>query len=67
MLRKQDPRHAPVLSPMGLAARWVLDSCDGRESLESMQSELLRRFPVLFGDRVEAAAFVAEIIGRHAV
>ncbi|MCI0354672.1 MAG: 50S ribosomal protein L11 methyltransferase [Acidobacteria bacterium] len=66
MLRKQAPDYQPSLSARGEAARFVLCSCDGRQSLAWIEQEVAQRFPESFATAAEAAGFVANLVARHA-
>ena len=45
----------------------VLALCDGRRSLADIEREVYERHAPLFGDREEAAVFVAEVVVGYSV
>jgi protein arginine N-methyltransferase 1 len=61
-LERQLPRYRPSLSSRGEAARAVLDLAANGRTLESIEIETGRRFPSLFRDRRDAAAFVSKVL-----
>jgi protein arginine N-methyltransferase 1 len=64
-LRKQALDFRPSLSPRGAAMRFVLECCDGGRPLREIEEAAARQFPALFRREGEAAAFVADVVGRY--
>jgi protein arginine N-methyltransferase 1 len=64
-LRKQALDFAPSVTPRGAAVRFVLGCCDGGRPLREIEEATAREFPDLFKSGGEAAAFVADIVGRY--
>jgi protein arginine N-methyltransferase 1 len=61
-LERQLPQYRPTLSSRGEAARAVLDLAAARRNLEWIEAETCRRFPTLFRERRDAAAFVSKVL-----
>jgi protein arginine N-methyltransferase 1 len=59
------PHYRPKLGPRGKAARVVLELVDRRRTLESIEAETCRRFPGLFRERRDAAAFVSRVLREY--
>jgi protein arginine N-methyltransferase 1 len=57
-----DPRFVPSLTAAGRGRRTVLELCDGRRDLATIERVLLARHPDLFARADDAAIFVAEIV-----
>jgi protein arginine N-methyltransferase 1 len=66
-LRKQALDFAPGLSPRGAAMRFVLECCDGARTLREIEEAAAHEFPELFRRDGEAAAFVADVVGRYSM
>ena len=64
-LRKQSLDYVPHLTQHGKALQFALGCCDGTKSLRWIESEVFNRFPALFRNRENAAAFVSEIVTHH--
>jgi hypothetical protein len=64
-LAKTQPDFAPKLTRRGIARGSVLDLCDGRTPLASIEEEMLQRFPDLFQSRQQAAVFVTEVVSAY--
>ena len=65
-LRKAKPDFVPRLTSWGEARRSVVDLCDGRRSLATIEKEVYKRHPNLFASLAEAAVFVAEVVVPYA-
>lgn len=65
--RRTRPDYVPRLSARGLARLSVLELCDGRRPLADIECEVYDRHAAIFCDRVEAAAFVAEVVTGYSV
>ena len=61
-LRRQRPDFVPVLNPRAVARRAVLELCDGKTPLATIEAVIQSRFPQQFADTKAASAFVAEIV-----
>jgi len=61
-LERQQPAHRPSLTSRGEAARAILDLAGRHERLEAIEREASERFPSLFRDRRDAAAFVSKVL-----
>lgn len=59
-------QNAPQLSAKGRAALALLGLIDGARSLAELELELMRACPDAFQTKAEAAAFVREVVERHA-
>ena len=64
-LAKTQPDFVPRLTRRGIARGSVLDLCDGRTSLASIEEEMLQRYPDLFQSRQQAAVFVTEVVSAY--
>jgi hypothetical protein len=64
-LRKQALDFAPSVTPRGAAMRFVLGCCDGGRPLREIEEATARQFSDLFKSDGEAAAFVADVVGRY--
>jgi hypothetical protein len=60
------PAFVPALTAAGRGRRTVLELCDGRHDLASIEREVFTRHQDLFATEGEAAAFVAEVVTRYA-
>ena len=65
-LHKAKPDFVPRLTSWGEARRSVVDLCDGRRNLVTIEKEVYKRHPNLFASVAEAAAFVAEVMIPYA-
>jgi protein arginine N-methyltransferase 1 len=65
-LRKQAPDYTPSPTPLGHAARLVLDLCDGETPLAEIEREVVRSHSTLFRTPQDAAAFVARVLRKYA-
>jgi precorrin-6B methylase 2 len=65
-LERGAPRHRPSLSSAGEAARTVLNLACDRVPLMKIERETHRRYPGLFPDVRDAAAFVSRVLGNFA-
>jgi hypothetical protein len=45
----------------------VLESCDGRRTLDEIERDVHEHYPDLFASRAQAATFVAEVVTRYAL
>ena len=61
-VRRTAPEHVPNLTARGKARLSVLELCDGRRPLESIEREVYERHRALFPDPAEASVFVAEVM-----
>jgi protein arginine N-methyltransferase 1 len=61
-LARTDPRFVPCLTAAGRGRRTVLELCDGRSDLASIEREVFARHPELFATSADAAVFVAEVV-----
>lgn len=66
-LRRTRSDSVPRLTARGEARLTVLALCDGRRSLADIEREVYERHAHLFGDRAEAAVFVAEVVVGYSV
>jgi hypothetical protein len=64
-LAKTQPDFVPKLTRRGIARGSVLDLCDGRTTLASIEEEMLHRYPDLFESRQQAAVFVTEVVSAY--
>jgi SAM-dependent methyltransferase len=64
-LAKTQPDFVPRLTRRGIARGSVLDLCDGRTPLASIEEEMLHRYPDLFQSRQQAAVFVTEVVSAY--
>jgi SAM-dependent methyltransferase len=64
-LAKTQPDFAPRLTRRGIARGSVLDLCDGRTPLASIEDEMLQHYPDLFQSRQQAAVFVTEVVSAY--
>lgn len=64
-LRRTRPDATPRLCRWGDATSTVLRLCDGRNTLSEIEQAVSNSYPELFQTRDRAAAFVAEVVGRH--
>src|SRR5262245_45421223 len=64
-LAKTQPHFVPKLTRRGIARASVLDLCDGRTPLTSIEEEMLHRYPDLFQSRQQAAVFVTEVVSAY--
>jgi len=65
-MAQTDPRYVPSLTAAGLGRRTVLELCDGRRDLATIERVLLARHPDLFASADAAAIFVADIVSGSA-
>ena len=65
-LHKAKPDFVPRLTSWGEARRSVVDLCDGRRNLVTIEQEVYKRHPNLFASIAEAAAFVVEVMIPYA-
>jgi len=66
-LKKHATDFVPVLSEVGLAERWLLQSMDGKRTLEEIACEAAKLFPQVFrraDDAFTRAADIAEKLAR---
>ena len=61
-LKRQQPEHRPTLSSRGEAARTVLNLANDHEQLTDIERATCDRYPSLFRDRRDAAAFVSKVL-----
>jgi protein arginine N-methyltransferase 1 len=64
-LAKTQPDYVPRLTRRGIARASVLDLCDGRTPLASIEEQMLHRYPDLFQSRQQAAVFVTEVVSAY--
>jgi type I protein arginine methyltransferase len=63
-LKKHTSEFVPVLSETGLAERWLLQSMDGRRTLEQIAAEAARLFPYVFRRTEDAFNRAADLAGK---
>jgi protein arginine N-methyltransferase 1 len=61
-LERQLPQYRPSLSSRGDAARTVLDLVADGRTLESIEAETFKRYPTLFREVRDAAAFISKVL-----
>ncbi len=61
-LERQQPEHRTTLSFCGEAARTVLNLANEHEQLAAIEQTTCERYPNLFRDRRDAAAFVSRVL-----
>jgi type I protein arginine methyltransferase len=61
LLHKHSANFVPELSTEGQAERWLLQSMDGKRSLEDIASEAVRLFPGIFRRREDALSRAADL------
>jgi protein arginine N-methyltransferase 1 len=66
-VRRTDPSSRPRLTRFGRARLLVLESCDGRRTLDEIERDVHEHYPDLFASRAQAATFVAEVVTRYAL
>ena len=64
-LQTTRPDYVPHLTARGKARLSVLELCDGRRALDTIEREIYRRHADLFRDPDEAAVFVAEVVSTY--
>lgn len=64
-LRKQTGDYQPRLTARGDVVRFVLESCDGKQSLRWIEEEVVKRFPDAFITPSEAAGLVAGLLSKY--
>jgi protein arginine N-methyltransferase 1 len=64
-LRKQAPSYTPLPTPLGQAARLILDLCDGKTPLGEIEQEVVRLHSTLFRTPQDAVAFVAKVLKKY--
>jgi len=63
-LRRREADFVPVLSEEGRADRWLLETMDGRTSLQQMAQAAAQRFPAVFRRWEDALQRAAELAAR---
>lgn len=66
-VRRTRPEYVPTLNARGEARQSVLALCDGRRTIDEIERETYDRHRPIFGDRAEAAVFVAEVMAGYSL
>jgi protein arginine N-methyltransferase 1 len=65
-IARTDPQFVPHLTAAGRGRRTILELCDGRRDLATIEREVFARHPDLFEKPADAAVFVAEVVSGYA-